>query len=114
MPRRFRRRSSSTLALLAAALGLLLSAAEPAAKPTTHSVVMEGVKFQPPVLEVRAGDTVVWMNKDPFPHTVTSPSSFDSKIIFADKSWRYVAKRRGDFPYACTLHPIMKGELRVK
>ena len=113
MPRRFSRRSSSTLALLAAALGLTLSAAEPAVKPTTHTVVMEAVKFQPAVLEVRAGDTVVWVNKDPFPHTVTSPS-FDSKIIFADKSWRYVAKKRGDFPYACTLHPTMKGQLRVK
>ncbi len=113
MPRRFSRRSSSSLALFAAALGLALSAAEPAVKPTTHTVVMEAVKFQPAVLEVQAGDMVVWVNKDPFPHTVTSPS-FDSKIIFADKAWRYVAKKRGDFPYACTLHPTMKGELRVK
>src|SRR5690242_21547449 len=107
MPRRFSPRSSSTLVLLAAALGITLGAAEPAARPTTHTVVMEAVKFQPGALEVHVGDTVVWVNKDPFPHTVTS-ASFDSKIIFADKSWRYVAKTRGEFPYMCTLHPIMK------
>jgi len=74
---------------------------------------MEAVSFQPADLTVHVGDSVVWVNKDPFPHTVTS-DRFDSKIIAADGSWRYTAKARGEFPYVCTLHPTMKGILRVQ
>ena len=113
MPRRSSRRSSRPLAVLAAALGLGLGAAEPAAKGTTHTVVMEAVSFRPGVLTVRVGDSVVWQNKDLFPHTATAPT-FDSKIIAVDRSWRYVAKARGEFPYVCSLHPTMKGTLRVR
>jgi plastocyanin len=117
MPSRSRRSSSRhSLAPLAAALGLCsigLGAAAPAAKPATHTVVMEAVSFQPADLTVRAGDSVVWVNKDPYPHTATS-DRFDSKIIAADRSWRYAAKARGEFPYVCTLHPTMKGTLRVR
>jgi plastocyanin len=89
------------------------SPAAPAAKPATHTVVMEGVSFQPAVLTIRVGDSVVWLNKDPFPHTATS-SSFDSKIIAAEQSWRYTPKASGEFPYVCIFHPTMKGALRVK
>ena len=118
MPRRSSRRSNRTLhlAFLAAALGLCcigLSAAAPAAKPTTHTVVMEAVSFQPNVLTIGVGDSVVWLNKDPFPHTATS-AGFDSKVIEAGRSWRYTPKGRGEFPYVCTLHPTMKGTLRIK
>ena len=112
MPRRFSRRSSSALAVLAAALGVALSAAG-AVKPTTRTVVIEAVKFEPAVVEARVGEAVVWVNKDPIPHTVTSPS-FDSKVIPAGKSYRLVTKGKGEFPYACSLHPTMKGMLRVK
>ena len=90
-----------------------LSAAAPAVKPTTHTVVMEAVSFQPNVLTIGVGDSVVWLNKDPFPHTATS-ASFDSKVIAADRSWRYTPKGRGEFPYVCTLHPTMKATLRVR
>jgi plastocyanin len=104
----------------AAALGLLTigpGAAAEAPKPATHTVVMEGTAFQPDVLTINAGDTVVWVNKDFFPHTVTSESGgFDSKSIDAGKSWKYVStsKKKGEFGYVCTLHPTMKATLRVK
>jgi plastocyanin len=91
------------------------STAQPAAKPkpATHTVVMEAVAFQPVDLVVRAGDTVVWVNKDPFPHTATA-SRFDSKVIPVDGSWKYTAKAAGEFPYVCIFHPPMKGTLRVR
>jgi plastocyanin len=74
---------------------------------------MEAVSYAPAALAVRAGDTVVWVNRDPFPHTATS-TAFDSAVIPADASWRYTARTRGEFPYVCTLHPTMKGTLRVE
>ena len=106
--------------VFAAALGPLSGGAGPGAaaqarKPATHTVVMEAVRFQPEVITVRAGDSVVWVNKDPFPHTaVSKTASFDSESIDADKSWKYVPKKKGEFEYVCTLHPTMKGTLRVR
>jgi plastocyanin len=87
--------------------------AAPAATPTTHTVVMESVSFQPQVLTIRLGDSVVWLNKDPFPHTATS-GAFDSKVIAAEGSWRHTPKASGELPYVCLLHPTMKATLLVQ
>lgn len=85
-----------------------------AAKPTTHTVTIEAVQFQPNVVEAKRGDSIVWINKDPFPHTVTSTGKFDSKEIKPGESWTYRIQQSGDLPYTCTLHPTMKAALRVK
>ena len=107
------------LATFAAGLGLLLGIIGPsvaAPKAKTHTVTIEEMRFQPTVLDVAPGDTVVWINKDLVAHTATSQvGGFDSKVIVASDSWRYtVQKKKGDFAYICTLHPAMKGMLRVK
>jgi len=92
--------------------GAILSAPAGAA---THTVVMEGVAFVPATLTVKRGDTVVWVNKDMFPHTATAQDrSFDSKDIAPNKTWKHVAAKAGTFSYLCTLHPTMKGSLIVK
>jgi plastocyanin len=84
-------------------------------KSQTHTVTIEGMRFQPEVLTVAPGDTVVWVNKDLVPHTATSKAGgFDSKDIQAEKSWTYTIQATGEFPYICTFHPTMKGVLRVK
>jgi plastocyanin len=86
-----------------------------APKPATHTVTIEGAQFQPGVLAVRAGDSIVWVNKDPFPHTVTSQAGrFDSRQIEPDKSWTYRTAKKGDFAYVCSLHQTMKATLRVR
>jgi plastocyanin len=105
---------------LAGALGLLCigggAAVSSAAaeKAATHTVVIEGVKFEPETLTVARGDTVVWVNKDPFPHTVTAKGAFDSHDIAEGKSWKYVARKAGEYAYVCTLHPNMQAKLIVK
>ena len=90
------------------------AAARDATPPTRHVVIMEGTQYEPAMLTVKRGETVVWINKDPFPHTITAPGVFDSRSIAAGKSWKYKARRAGEFPYVCTLHPTMKGMLRVE
>ena len=40
----------------------------------THSVSISNFAFNPATLPVRVGDTVVWTNNDPAPHTITSDS----------------------------------------
>lgn len=98
------------LALLSAGAFQLANAAG----PTVHTVAMEGVKFEPETVTVARGDTVVWVNKDPFPHTATAKGAFDSKEIAAGKSWRFVTRGAGTYVYVCTLHPGMKGTLVVQ
>ncbi len=112
--------SNRALAALVAASGLVMAtmttgAAAGAAKPATHKVTIEGTKFDTAELTVNAGDSIVWENKDPYPHTATSKTGgFDSKDIASEKSWKYVANKKGDFPYICTIHPSMKGTIHVK
>lgn len=82
---------------------------------TVHTVVIDGMLFVPAELTVNSGDTVLWKNKDAFPHTVTSSGKgFDSKEIAPQRNWKFVATRPGAFPYLCTLHRTMKGVLTVK
>ena len=82
-------------------------------KAKTHTITIEGMRFQPEVLTVERGDTIVWVNKDLFPHTVTAWSGpFDSGDIATGKSWSYTVKAEGLFGYFCTYHPTMKGTLR--
>jgi plastocyanin len=88
-----------------------VAGAEPA---RTHRIVIHGLKYEPETLVVRRGDTVVWVNEDPMPHTVTAAGGFDSRTIEAGKSWRFLARRAGSYRYVCTLHSNMSGSLRVE
>lgn len=83
-------------------------------KAASHTVIIEGVAYQPAVLVVTRGDAVVWVNKDPFPQTVTARGAFDSHDIPAGASWKYVARKTGNYTYICTRHPNMKGTLTVQ
>ena len=96
-----------------AALALAFAAGALAA-PAKHVVTIEAVKYDPPTLTVKPGDSVTWINKDPYPHTVTAMGAFDSKEIGADRKWTYVARKPGRYDYICTLHPNMKGTLVVE
>jgi plastocyanin len=85
------------------------------AAPATHTVVMSEMKFAPETLTVKRGDTIVWVNKDFFPHTATAQDrSFDSKDLGTNKTWKYIANKAGTFSYICTLHPMMTATLIVK
>ena len=108
-------RTATVAAALALVVGIVGYTAA-ASKARTHTVTIEDMRFQPAVLVVAPGDTIVWVNKDLVPHTATSQKGgFDSKVILASESWRHtVQKKKGDLAYICTLHPAMKGTLRVK
>jgi plastocyanin len=111
---------SLRIPLAAAVLvGLLASSAgsTPAADraPATHTVVIDGLRFGPPDLVVRVGETIEWINHDPFPHTVTARGGqFDSHEIAAGGTWKYTPKKAGAIAYGCTLHPTMSGTIRVQ
>ena len=77
-------------------------------------MTIDGASFSPADLTVKAGDTIVWVNKDLLAHTTTAKNgAFDSKVIQPGNSWRFVAKTAGTFPYTCSFHP-MTGTLTVQ
>jgi plastocyanin len=103
--------SLSTLVALEAAN----RAGAAAAAPQVHTVVIEGMRYQPEGLTVAPGDTVVWINRDMVPHTATSESGrFDSSEIAPGKTWTHTVRSTGEFSYLCTYHPSMKGVVRVR
>jgi plastocyanin len=96
------------------AAGFRADAEAAARKPVTHTVTIDAARFSPAELTVSVGDSIVWVNKDILAHTATTKAAgFDSKVIQPGKSWRYTARRKGEFPYTCVFHP-MNGTVRVR
>jgi plastocyanin len=100
-------------------LGCLLAAgtlpSHAAGTGAAHVVTIEAMQFSPPTLEVKVGDTVTWKNKDPFPHNVASPDGqVHSGDLQGGATWKFKARKKGVYPYVCTLHPGMKATLVVK
>ena len=72
--------------------------------------------FGPTILHVRPGETVTWVNRDTFPHSVLGANgswgSFDS-IRPRGRKLRYRFVEAGVYPYVCTFHVGMVGAVVV-
>ena len=102
-------------------LPLVLAAAPVnAGAARVHQVMIENMKFNPEVVEIEKGDTVMWINKDIVPHTATAEAPagkkplFDSGALLSNSSFRYKPKAAGEITYQCLYHPTMKGRLHIK
>ena len=105
------------VAVLAAALlcGGAASVAAPPRAAAVYTVTIENMQFTPLNLTVHAGDQVVFVNKDLFPHTATADGkAFDSHDIAANASWTYQTAKAGEYAYSCSFHPTMKGKVTVQ
>ncbi len=82
---------------------------------TVHRVSINNLKFDPPALEVHAGDVVEWANSDFVAHTATADDgTFDTGKIEGGGTKRITVGKSGTFPYSCSYHPTMKGTLTVQ
>lgn len=81
--------------------------------PRTHIVRITRSAFTPASLTINAGDTVEWRNEDLVPHTATG-NAFDSGRLNKGQTWRFTARSKGSFPYVCTYHPSMRGNVTVR
>jgi plastocyanin len=92
-------------------------ASQPAAKARTASstsVAMEDFLFSPASVTIHVGDIVTWHNSGKQPHTATADDgSFDTGTVVAGQSASHEFTRAGTFSYICTIHPNMKGTIRV-
>jgi plastocyanin len=83
-------------------------------KAASASVTMGDFFFSPTSVTVAVGDTVTWHNTGQAPHTATADDgSFDTGTINAGGSGSHTFSSAGTFSYICTIHPNMKGTVRV-
>jgi len=84
------------------------------------SAAIRVFQFQPGALVVRAGTRVTWTNEDDITHTVTSglPESPDGRLDLhltgKGTSGSASFSEPGAYPYFCTRHPSMRGEVLVR
>ena len=75
---------------------------------------MPGKYFDPPRSTVVAGDLVVFRNNDLVSHDVRFAGGlFDSGVMGRFTSWSQQFGQPGAYPFICTLHPFMSGNLDV-
>lgn len=110
------------LFLLAGALMVLMVACAPAgptAPVATNQVKMaKSYRFDPPVIKVKAGATVTWVNDDNFTHDVRftrGPAQFHSPPLRPGERTSFTFTQPGEYEYECTFHPQnMKGKVVVE
>ena len=79
------------------------------------------VYYDPQVLDISSGTTVVWENVDSTIHTATSGKPgegdtgiFDSGLIAAGDSYKFTFAETGSIDYYCVVHPWMIGTVNVE
>jgi plastocyanin len=98
-------------ALLGAAMlaALPLAAAPAAGAPTVHTIVIDRMKFGTPPPNLRAGDVILWVNRDVFRHSATARDGSFNLDLPPRTSGRTLVKRKGEIAFFCKYHPGMKG-----
>jgi plastocyanin len=76
-------------------------------------VKITNFSFDPQVLTIHKGDTVVWTNMDSVPHTVTG-QDFKSATLNKNDTFKFTFNNTGSFDYVCTFHTQMTGTVVVK
>ena len=100
----------------AALLAVLATLAAPAAtaRAETQTITMPGKAFAPARATMVAGDTVVFRNTDLVPHDVRIAGGLlDSGPIQRFGNWAQAIDQPGAYPFLCTLHAFMSGNLEV-
>jgi aldose sugar dehydrogenase len=91
-----------------------------------NKVTIVGVRdlqsYDPNPINIKAGDTVTWINADLVAHTVTSGKNYDpltsgkifnSGSIISNGEYSHKFTKPGVYDYICLFHPNMKGEVVV-
>ena len=96
---------------------VLLFAGSPSvtANDQSSTVTIDNFSFGPQTVTVPVGATVTWTNRDDIPHTsVSTDGVFKSKVMDTDEKFSYTFAKAGTYPYYCSIHPKMTGQVVVK
>lgn len=99
--------------LLATACPMPATAADTAAAPRVHVIVVDKMQFGPMPTDVRAGDIIEWTNKDILEHSATATDGHFDVDLKPGASGRITATA-GTLAFFCKFHPTMTGSVLVK
>jgi hypothetical protein len=68
--------------------------------------------FSPASITVNVGESVTWVNAGEEPHNAVG-DNFSTALLQAGKSGSKSFASAGTFSYICTVHPQMKGTVKV-
>lgn len=114
---------TSLLSLVCALLliAAVASTSRSADKPPTAAVSIVDFKFDPAVLEVKAGTVVTWTNTQPGGHLIKSGAPdapkdgpIKGKLDKQGASFSVTFDKPGEYPYFCDYHHHMVGKVVVK
>lgn len=100
---------------VAVALAFVAACAGVEDPPRRHEVEIRDFAYGSPAAPVRAGDTIVWINRDLVPHTATAADrTWDTGSVGAGENRSVVVASKGTHDVLCVFHPGMKGALEVR
>jgi len=95
----------------------------PSTLPTEQSfrraekvVNIKDFRFDPDPIIIAKGTSLTWINQDAVNHQILferGPVISMSPMLKPGDSWTGTFLETGDFPYSCTVHPTMKGMVKV-
>ena len=81
----------------------------------TVTVEIANLEFKPAKIEVKLGDTVIFINRDIVPHTATADDkSWDTGLIAKDESQTIEIVSDMTLTFFCLFHPNMKGSFSYR
>jgi plastocyanin len=97
-------------------LALLLGADAPK-DGAVRKIEIKDKKYAPAKLTIKAGQTVLWTNRDDSDHTIIADDgSFGTRedALSPGESYKFTFKKKGKFKFHCKYHPREKGEIIVE
>jgi plastocyanin len=70
--------------------------------------------FSPKAISISVGDSITWDNRSKAPegHTVVG-DGLHSKVLKKGQSYTFKFNKAGTYSYKCSIHPYMKGTVKV-
>jgi plastocyanin len=78
-------------------------------------VTIDNFAFSPKIVSVAAGSKLTWRNRDDVPHKIQSVGDrfAGSQLLDTKGTYSVAFPKSGEFPYFCSLHPVMQGKVVV-
>jgi Icc protein len=89
--------------------------APPQPQAATNEVTIDNFAFNPKIVSVAAGSKLTWRNRDDVPHKIQSSDNrfTGSPLLDTKAAYSVGFPESGEFPYFCSIHPVMQGKVVV-
>ena len=78
------------------------------------TITIENFTFNPPLLTIKAGTVVTWVNGDDIPHSVVENNrAFHSPPLDTGEKFSMAFTKSGETGYFCGFHAHMQGKVIV-